>query len=185
MSIFATSRHLIVTAFVLAAGFSMPVWAQSGLDPLLEELKTADPARAVQIVREVEREWELSGSTSVDMLLRRGRSALEEEDWRQAVEHFTAVTDHAPEFAEGYHLRATAYYRSGKFGPALSDLGHALALNPNHWDVLYGLGVLFRELGEDLRAERAFREVLALNPHHENAADALDSMKKLGIGQTL
>jgi len=178
-------RHRIVTAFLLVAGNSLPAAAQSSQESLLEELKTADPARAIQIVRDVERLWELSGSTAIDMLLRRGRAAMEDEDWRLAIEHLTAVTDHAPEFAEGYHLRATAYYRTGKFGPALSDLGQALALNPNHWDVLYGLGVLFQELGEPLQAEKAFRAALALHPHHENATEALDSLKRFGIGQTL
>lgn len=152
---------------------------------MLAELKTADPARAAHIVREVERQWGLSGSTSVDMLLRRGREAMEEEDWRLAIEHFTAVTDHAPAFAEGYESRATAYYRAGLFGPAIDDLGTALSLNPNNWNALYGLGLLFRELGEYARAEKAFHAALALHPHYENAANALKRMKELGIGHTL
>ncbi|MEP6066839.1 MAG: hypothetical protein ABJ246_13450, partial [Paracoccaceae bacterium] len=62
--------YRIVTAFSLMVGYSLPLAAQSELGPLLEELKSAEKPRAVQIVREVEREWGLSGSTSVDMLLR-------------------------------------------------------------------------------------------------------------------
>lgn len=185
MVTFARLRYIIVTAFLAVPVSHGPVFAQSTMDEMLAELKTADETRAAHIVREVERQWELSGSTSIDMLLRRGREAMEEEDWRLAIEHFTAVTDHAPDFAEGYQARATAFYRSGRFGPAIDDLGQALVLNPQNWNALYGLGVLFQELGEHARAEMAYRAALELHPHHENATEALKTMKKLGIGHTL
>lgn len=151
----------------------------------MEELKSADAARAAQIVREIERDWGLSGSTTIDMLLRRGQEAMEAENWTLAIEHFTAVTDHAPEFAEGYHARATAFYRVGKFGPALDDLGTALALNPQNWNTLFGLGVLFRELEDYAHAEQAFRAALDLHPNHEQADAALKQISKFGVGQTL
>lgn len=159
--------------------------ANERVDALLEELQEAEPARAAQIIRDVEREWSLSGSTSIDLIYRRGKDALEEENWNLAIEHLTAVTDHAPEFAEAWHARATAFWRKGQFGPALDDLGRALQLNPRQWDALFGMGVLFQELGDYNRAERAFRMALDLNPHHENAEEALKQIKRFGGGQEL
>jgi len=121
----------------------------------------------------------------MDLLLKRGREALAVGDFNVAIDHLTALTDHAPDFAEGYHLRATAYYRADLYGPALDDLETALALNPDNFNAIFGLGVLFQELGDSRRAAELFRRVLALNPHHENAEEALEQLKSSGIGRTL
>ena len=37
----------------------------------------------------------------MDLLLGRGNEALEAEDYPTAIEHFSALIDHAPDFAEG------------------------------------------------------------------------------------
>lgn len=155
------------------------------VEALIGELSEADETRAREIVRDVEREWALSGSTTVDLLFRRGREAMEAENWTLAIEHFTAVTDHAPEFAEGWHNRATAFWRKGMHGPAMADLQQALVLNPQQWDALFGLGVLFQEFGDYTRADKAFRMVLDINPHHENAQGALKDIARFGIGREL
>ena len=152
---------------------------------MLEALKNAEPAEATRLTREIERLWELSGSTTVDLLFRRGREAMEEEDLETAIEHLTAVTDHAPEFAEGWHARATAYYMKDLYGPALSDLQRALALNPDNYNAIFGLGIMLQEFGDYVRAEEAFLQVLALHPHHENATTALERLKREGIGREL
>ena len=114
---------------------------------MLEALKSAEPAEATRLTREIERLWDLSGSTTVDLLLRRGREAMEDEDLDAAIAHLTAVTDHAPDFAEGWHARATAFYMKDLFGPALADLEKALALNPDNYNAMFGLGVMFQEFG--------------------------------------
>lgn len=150
-----------------------------------EALRSAEPAEATRLTREIERLWGQSGSTSLDMLLRRGREAMEAEQIEIAIEHLTAVTDHAPDFAEGWHARATAYFRKGLYGPALDDLQRALILNPDNYNALFGLGVMFQEFGDNRRAQQAFQQVLALHPHHENATTALERLKREGIGREL
>ena len=175
----------VVTALLLTVGNSLPAFAQSSLDDMLEALRDAEPAEATRLTREIEREWAQSGSTSLDMLLRRGREALEEEQPDIAIEHFTALIDHAPDFAEGWHARATAFYMKDLYGPALSDLEKALTLNPDNYNAMFGLGIMFQEFGDSVRAEQAFRQVLDLHPHHENATKALEQLKAQGIGRTL
>lgn len=152
---------------------------------MLDALRSAEPAEATRLSREIERLWSQSGSTSLDMLLRRGRDALENEELDVAIEHLTAVTDHAPDFAEGWHARATAFYMKGLYGPALDDLQTALILNPENYNALFGLGIMFQEFGELYRAEQAFSRVIDLNPHHENASNALERLKSDGIGREL
>jgi tetratricopeptide (TPR) repeat protein len=121
----------------------------------------------------------------MDLLLKRGRDALEEEDNERAIEHLSALTDHAPDFAEGWHLRATAFYRAGLYGPALDDLERALALNPNNFNAIFGLAVMMQEFGDLARAAEAYDRVLALHPHHEQAKEAKERLAGQGIGQTL
>ena len=121
----------------------------------------------------------------MDLLLKRGRDALEEEDNTGAIEHLTALTDHAPDFAEGWHARATAYYRAGLFGPAFDDLERALALNPNNFNAILGLAVMLQEFGNLQRAAEAYDRVLALHPHHEQAKEAKKRLAGQGIDQTL
>ncbi len=175
----------VVTALLLTVGNSLPALAQSSLDEKLQALQDAEPAEATRLTREIEREWSQSGSTSLDMLLRRGRDALEEQKPDIAIEHLTALIDHAPDFAEGWHARATAFYMKDLYGPAISDLEKALTLNPDNYNAMFGLGVMFQEFGDNVRAERAFQQVLDLHPHHENATKALEQLKAQGIGRTL
>ncbi|MEH6647443.1 tetratricopeptide repeat protein [Sulfitobacter sp.] len=162
-----------------------PVFAQDRIDTLLETLRTAPAEQAQAAQRDVEREWARSGSASMDLLLKRGREALAVGELAVAIDHLTALTDHAPDFAEGYHARATAYYRADLYGPALDDLETALALNPDSYNAIFGLGVLFEELGDSRHAAQLYRRALAINPHHENAEKALEQLKTEGIGRTL
>ncbi|MEL7080336.1 MAG: tetratricopeptide repeat protein [Pseudomonadota bacterium] len=185
MGISTRNLYRTVAAFLLIVGNSLPAVAQANLDDMIDALRDAEPAEATRLTREIEREWSLSGSTSLDMILRRGRDALEQEEIDLAIEHFTAVTDHAPDFAEGWHARATAYYQAGKFGPALSDLQRALTLNPNNYNALFGLAVMFQEMDDVDRAVEALTMVLDLHPNHADAKEALEQLKTRGIGRTL
>lgn len=121
----------------------------------------------------------------MDLLLRRGREALEAEDTQAAIEHFTALTDHAPEFAEGWHALALAYFEAELYGPSLHALGEVLARNADHYQALFGLGALFMGFNDPRRAEEAFLKVLALHPHHEEAKEALERLQRDGVGRTL
>ena len=110
---------------------------------------------------------------------------MEEGDFGLAIEHLTALTDHAPQFAEGYHARAEAYFRADLYGPALDDLETTLALNPNHFDAIFGLAVMLQEFGDLRKSARLYRKVLEIHPNHKNAREALDRLRRDGIGREL
>ncbi|MEW9919485.1 tetratricopeptide repeat protein [Marimonas sp. MJW-29] len=176
-------RHLTALApIVLLCGTGV---AETAPPELFGRLKSATEAEAPRVVAEIEAIWSRSGSASMDLLLKRGRDAMEEGDFGTAIEHLTALTDHAPQFAEGFHARAEAYFRAELYGPALDDLETTLALNPNHFDAIFGLGVMFQEFGDLRKAAQLYRRVLALHPNHENAREALDRLKRDGIGREL
>ena len=185
MRILTVNLKHTVTALGVVLLLSGPSWAGSDIPDLLETLRSAPAEEAKRAERDLERAWRKSGSASMDLLLKRGRDALSAGEVGKAIEHLTALVDHAPEFAEGWNARATAYFQAGLYGPALTDLEQALALNPDNFNAIFGLGVMFQELGNARRAAELYRRVLSLNPHHENAADALESLKRDGIGRTL
>ena len=166
-----------VLAIVL---FSTVSWAadREKLDRLYGQLQDADPAGARRVARDIEMEWSKSGSPAMDLLLKRGTDALEAGDMEAAIGHFTALTDHAPDFAEGWNARATAYFLAGDFGPSMADIRRTLALNPHHFGALTGLGTILEQTGEPEEAMRAYRAALALNPHQENVRQALERLEK-------
>lgn len=124
------------------------------------------------------REWSKSGSAAMDVLLQRGERALDEGDPSAALGHLTALTDHAPEFATGFHARAAAYAALGQFGPAIGDLAHALKLEPRHFPALTQLGFMLEETGDIERALAAYRASLAIHPHQQEAIDGVSRLER-------
>ena len=108
----------------------------------------------------------------MDLLLQRGRDGMGEQELVKAIHHFTALVEHAPDFAEGWNARATAFYLRGDLGQSLADIERTLALEPRHFGALYGLGVIFEQLGRDDDALVAYREALKVNPNMESALKA-------------
>lgn len=152
---------------------------------LLAELATAGPDAARRIDRQLQALWTKSGSPSMDLLLKRGRDAMEAENLDAAIEHLTALTDHAPDFAEGWHARASAFYAADLYGPAVADLERALALNPNNYNAIFGLGAIFETFGLTTRAYQAYSRVLAIHPHHDEVGKALERLETEVEGRTL
>ncbi|NNE54192.1 MAG: tetratricopeptide repeat protein [Sulfitobacter sp.] len=176
-------RHLTALGVVLLLG-NMAT-AEEVPEELLERLRSAEEGQAERISAEVKSYWSRSGSPAMDLLLKRGREAMSEGNFPLAIEHLTALTDHAPQFAEGYHARAEAYFRADLYGPALDDLERVLALNPQHYEAIFGLAVMVQEFGDLRRAADLYRRVLTIHPNHENANEALARLKREGIGREL
>jgi len=186
MGSFAHIFKPVVTAFVAVVGFSVPVWAQSAdIDALLRDLADPSTENWQAVERQIQAEWEKSGSASMDLLLQRGQKALEAEDYEAALEHFTALTDHAPDFAEGWNGRATALFQMQLYGPALQDIRRTLALNPDHFGAIVGLAVILQETGYPEDALAAWRILERINPHRPEVKEAIERLEKDVGGATL
>jgi tetratricopeptide (TPR) repeat protein len=152
---------------------------QAKLDGLFAQL--AEPGREdwERIEREISRIWSRSGSESMDLLLRRGNEALEAEDYAAALDHFSALTDHAPGFAEGWNARATIFFLMDEYALSIADVEHVLALNPRHFGALSGLALMLEQMGEVELALRALKQVQALNPNRPNVNDAIERLERM------
>ncbi len=178
-------KRIVATVSALVM-ISLPVSAQEdSAQDLLQQLQNAEPAQSNRIEKRLLDEWSKSGSPAMDLLLKRGRDALEVQQSDVALEHFGALTDHAPNFAEGWYGMALAYFFEDQLGPALDALEHTLALNPDHFGALQGLATIFEQTEKPKLAHRAYQEVLKLNPHNAQALDGVARLDPLVTGTAL
>lgn len=155
------------------------------MDELYQQLLEADEQSYARIESQIMAQWERSGSAAMDLLLRRGKEALEDGQPDVAVEHFSALVDHAPEFAEGYYGRASSYYLLGLVGPALDDIQQTLRLNPRHFEAMRGLANIMQELERQEDALELYELILTINPQSDEAKLAVEYLTLQLEGQTL
>lgn len=179
-------HNRIVAAVLPIFLFCVPAGAQTPeLDTLFAELAASDQRSSRRIERQIWSEWSKSGSAAMDLLLQRGRDAMAAGDTQAAIDHFTALTDHAPDFAEGWNARATAYFTAGDYGPSVQDIGKVLTLNPRHFGALSGLAVIMQELGRPEAALKAYQAALAIHPHLDGVTEAIERLERETAGQEL
>jgi tetratricopeptide (TPR) repeat protein len=166
----------------LGAGFGAAVAQQAERTARLDELfaELAEPGREdyPRIEGEISRLWAQSGSPAMDLLLRRAGEAIEAEDYAAAVEHLSAIADHAPDFAEAWNARATAFFLMGEYTLALADIERTLALNPRHFGAMEGLAAILEEFGQPDLALRVLRLALEINPNRPSVQEGLARLER-------
>lgn len=170
-------KCIMAAALATAAPAGLGRAQDADIDALLEQLASPDTANWRQIERQIKEEWSKSGSPAMDLLQQRGRKAMDEDDYDAALEHFTALTDHAPEFAEGWNLLAAAYFRKNLHGPAMDAVARALALNPRHFEAMAGLAVILQHTGYFKDALEAWRLVEEVHPHRPELKQAIELLE--------
>ncbi len=178
--------NTVVAAFLLAASSVAPARAdEESLNKLFASLAEPDQENWESIENAIWREWSDSGSKSMNLLLQRGKRAMSAGRMKLAIDHFTALTDHAPDFAEGWNMRATAYFGAGLYGLSIADVQRTLALNPRHFGALQGLGRMLEEMEDADNALKAYSAALAIHPHRPGLKEAVERLEEQVSGQNL
>lgn len=162
-------KYAVTSAGIFATS-SLSAENATRLNDLFTDLRDASSQEAMRIEQDIVSEWSRSGSDAMDLLLERGWDALERGDVSAAIDHLSALVDHAPEFAEGYHARATAYYNAGLYGPAIADLGEVLSREPRHFGALSGLSLIHEQIGNEAQARDVLEQIQGFHPHMEGLA---------------
>ena len=181
---YALTATLLVVS-LCAPSFSVAETKINTLNDLYQKLSNATQSEAVLLEKEIRFLWQQSGSNVVDLLLKRAQNAQNRLEHGLAAEHFTAVIELAPDFSPAWTGRASAYLALELHGPALSDLEHALSLDPQNFEALTGLGVILEHLDAPELALRAYDEVLAIHPHLEQVINARSRVAKSVSGLPL
>ena len=154
------------------------------LPALFERMRsTADPVEARGAEAEIWRIWIESGRDDVDALMREGTVAMQEGRVVEAIGHFGRIVEMAPDFAEGWNKRATAYYLNGDLGESVRDIQRTLALEPRHFGAIAGMGLIFMRRGDPLGALDAFEAVLEIHPHSRGARYRVERLRRVLRGQ--
>ncbi|MEO1561904.1 MAG: tetratricopeptide repeat protein [Pseudomonadota bacterium] len=181
----ATAISMIALVWFIL-GDNNHAFAQSkSLDDLMTELRDPELQDWESVERQIWDNWYSSGSDAIDLLLRRGQDALEFGLFDDAIGHFTAVIDHAPEYAEGWNARATAYFHAGRFGLSMSDIQQVLALNPDHFGALTGMAMILEQTGELEDALEVVNRVLSIHPHRPDVKMAQERLELATRGTSL
>ena len=135
------------------------------LPDLFEVLQSATtPDRIGRAERLIWMIWLESGREDVDHLMETGIEEMGSGRFRESIATFGRIIELAPEFAEGWNKRATAYYLAGEIDASIADVERTLALEPRHFGALSGLGLLHLAKGNELGALRAFEATLEVHP---------------------
>jgi tetratricopeptide (TPR) repeat protein len=144
---------------------------------LLDKLAaTQSDDEAAQLEEEVWDAWLVSGSGTIDVLMRRGLEAQENEDLETARDMFDRVIMIRPQYAEGWNRRALLFFNDKQYDEAVADLESALTYEPRHFGAWIGLGMIFESIDRPEAALLAYRKALAIHPH---AAAAVQGEKRL------
>ena len=174
-----------VSVFLLFSDVSHGFAENQKLDGLFSQLQDEEESNIETIEQEIWSEWRKSGSRAVDFLLQRGMKAMNEGRLRLAIKHFTTVTEQAPEFAEGYNMRATAYFMMREFGLSVADIETTLQLEPRHFGAMSGLGMILEQTGRPKQALSIYQKVLEVHPKSPQAQAAQERLKAQTEGTAL
>lgn len=179
---------LIALMLPLAAHAASAPWAhpaaKSTLETLFGQLAQApSPEEAKPIEEKIGALFMQSGSASVDLLMSRAAAAQAAGDRDTARKLVDAVTDVAPNYAEGWHSRAGLQRASGDDSGAMVSLERVILLNPRHFGALAELGNMLEDYGNKAAALKLYRKALEYDPQLEGARRHVDALTREVEGQ--
>lgn len=156
------------------------------IDALFAQLKqaqTSDDAKPIE--DQIGLFFMQSGSPSIDLLMTRGATALAGGDKDTAHKLFDAVTDIAPNFAEGWHSRAALQLAANDNTGAMVSLQRAISLNPREFKAMSELADMLEDYGDKAGALKLYRRALALDPKLEGATEHVKALETDVEGQRI
>ena len=181
-------RILILPLMLLICGAALaapaPKSAPSEEDKLLAQLRVADsPEAAHPIEQKLQGIFRVSGSPSVDLLMTRAQTALGTADSATAKKLLDAVTNVAPDFAEGWRARGQMQAAAGDDAGAMVSLQKAVTLNPKQFQAMSDLADMLEQYGDKPGALKLYRQALALDPQLAGASRREKALAKEVEGQ--
>ena len=154
------------------------------LDRWFQELARAESAEEAKPIEDkIEAAFRQSGSASVDLLMTRAKEAVSAADTKTANAIIASVTRLAPNYAEGWRLRATLDAAAGNDSAAMLALQRAVTINPRHFGAMVDLAGMLEDYGDKKAALTLYRKVLALTPRHEAATNRIRALEREVEGQ--
>jgi len=188
-------RPVLVLSLLLAAGpaFAVPprpaapvpkeVTSEERLFAQLQKVESAEDAHPIE--EKLQAMFRVSGSPSIDLLMSRAQAALAGADNKTAEKLIDAVTAIAPNYAEGWHTRASMEQAAGEDTQALVSLQKVVLLNPRQFAALNELGDMLDDYGDKPGALKLYRRALELDPQLEGASGKVRELTQSVEGRNI
>jgi tetratricopeptide (TPR) repeat protein len=174
----------VVLALLALAGAARADQSDSRLPGLFAALRAAPgapEARAIEAA--IWTVWLETEDDDARLLLNQGLVELARGEHARALAAFDGVVERAPGFAEGWNKRATVLFLLSDFQASVADIERTLALEPRHFGALSGLGQIYRALGNDALALKAFEAALEIHPHLIGVRAAVEELRRSRAGK--
>ncbi|MFC3674119.1 tetratricopeptide repeat protein [Ferrovibrio xuzhouensis] len=165
---------------------NQPPPQQPSVDALFDQLYAAgNPIEGRQIEHKIWEAWMVSGSDTIDALMKGGITVMDKGDYKRADAIFSSMIELKPDYAEAYNKRATVRFLAGDYAGSVADIERTLKLEPRHFGALSGLGTIMEKLDNLPEALRAWRRALAADPFLADGPEKLKELRRRIDGQTL
>ncbi len=159
------------------------VTSEEQLFAQLKQCASAEDAHPIEA--KLQSMFRASGSPSVDLLMTRVLAAQGAGDGKTARQLAEAVTNIAPKYAEGWHVRAVMEQGAGDDTAALVSLQKAVLLNPRQFTALNELANMLEDYGDKAAALKLYRRALDLDPQLEGAAEKVRELTQSVEGRDI
>ena len=154
------------------------------LDKLFGELKReANPDAAAGISNQIRREWQESGSATINLIIQWADNAVSEEKNAAALDFLDEAIRLKPGYVEGWNRRATLHFKMGNYRKSMSDINQVLAIEPRHFGALAGMAAIMQQTGRDEMALKAWERFLEVYPTERQAQKELGELAEKLTGQ--
>jgi tetratricopeptide (TPR) repeat protein len=123
--------------------------------------------------------WFRAGSARAVALVKCGNNHLHHGNYVCALEKFSQAIQEDERFAEAYNQRAITHYLSERFDESIADCKAALAIVPQHFGAMSGMGHCYAHQGNWSEARHCYRLALAIHPRQEGIQASLDQIDQL------
>lgn len=106
-----------------------------------------------------------------------GLAAFQEKQFAEAAGNFALAAHRSPRDAKAQHYLGLASARSGDLRAAVAALETAIKLDPQNARIFKDAGVIMRQAGLLVKAEKAFVEALRWDPSAADARKALEEIR--------
>ncbi|WP_337180918.1 hypothetical protein [Shinella sp.] len=160
-----------------------PTQAQR-LDTLFDTLKReGNPGVAKGIADQIRREWQDSGSATVNLLIQWADKAMTEDKNVAALDYLDEAIRLKPDYVEAWNRRATLHFKMGNYRKSMSDINRVLAIEPRHFGALAGMAAIMSQTGRDEMALKAWEKFLDIYPTERQAQKELGELAEKLTGQ--
>lgn len=161
----------------------LKVESEEQLFAQLKQCSSAEDAHPIEA--RLQNMFRASNSPSVELLMTRVQAAQGAGDNKTARELIEAVTKIAPNYAEGWHARASMEQGAGDDTAALVSLQKTVLLNPRQFNALNELADMLEDYGDKAGALKLYRRALDLDPQLEGAAQKVRELTQSVEGRDI